>query len=319
MTETAALTKFLLDLHERSNELGYRELQRYVFERIVTVIPFQTGIFALGSFKGGAPEGHDALFFGSSMELMTSWAELRHEDRISDWSFANPGKTGAFDTSAGIYDGFTQILEHCRRWGMAHILCTAVVDAGTGLYWLFSLYRDEPSNPYGEHERAAMELLAPHIVSAARRARVNQLRARTHISGERGAAAIIANDRGMILEAEPELSTLLRTEWPKWVGPTLPAELINADKGVRVLHGALAFRADASDDVVLFHVRRAVPADQLSAREREVAEAFASGASYLELARTLKLAPNTVRRHLSNIYEKLGISSKAELEKMIRD
>lgn len=123
----------------------------------------------------------------------------------------------------------------------------------------------------------------------------------------------------MILEAEPELSTLLRSEWPKWVGPTLPTELINAERGVRVLHGQLAFRADASDDVVLFHVRRAVPADQLSAREREVAEAFASGASYLELAQTLKLAPNTVRRHLSNIYEKLGISSKAELEKMIRD
>ncbi|PZR13277.1 MAG: hypothetical protein DI536_13400 [Archangium gephyra] len=307
--EVSVLDRLRLDADEHPNRV----------ERISAVIGFQTGVSALGSFEDRAVEGHDALFFGSSMELMTSWAELRHEDRISDWAFSNPGRTGAFDTSAGIYDGFTRIVEHCRRWGMAHILCTAVVDADTGLYWLFSLYRDDPSQPYCEDERSAMELLVPHIVSSSRRARVNQLRARTRAPVESGSAAVVANERGIILEAEPALPALLRSEWPAWRGPTLPAELLAAPRGERVVHGQLAFRADASHDVVLFHVRRAVPADALTAREREVAEVFASGASYLELAQTLKVAPNTARRHLSNIYEKLGISSKAELEKMLRD
>jgi len=33
----------------------------------------------------------------------------------------------------------------------------------------------------------------------------------------------------------------------------------------------------------------------------------------------LQIAPATVRRHLANLYEKLGVSSKAELDRMLRD
>lgn len=52
---------------------------------------------------------------------------------------------------------------------------------------------------------------------------------------------------------------------------------------------------------------------RLSPRERQVAEAYANGASYREIAEHLFLAPSTVRTHLSTIYRKLGISSKLEL------
>lgn len=318
-TGAAALTQFLLELHERSNELGYRELQRAAFERLNDVIPLEGGLVALGTIQHGVPTGRDVVLHNKPPEMMDSWNEIRHEDRIAVWAVSNPGKTRAFDTSGGIYDGFPRMVEHCRTWGMAHILCTAMIDRDAGLYWVMSLYRADAAQPFTEEERSTMELLVPHLVSSARRARVNQLRARTHVSGERGEAAVVANDEGVILEAEPELTALLRSEWPNWSGPMLPAELVGAVKSTRVVHGVLAFRADAADGVVLFHVRRAVPADALTAREREVAEAFASGATYLELSETLKVAPNTVRRHLSNIYEKLGISSKAELEKMIRD
>ena len=65
------------------------------------------------------------------------------------------------------------------------------------------------------------------------------------------------------------------------------------------------------------HVRGRIAADELTAREREIARAFALGENYREIGARFSLSPNTVRRHLSNIYEKLGISSKAELDRMI--
>lgn len=53
--------------------------------------------------------------------------------------------------------------------------------------------------------------------------------------------------------------------------------------------------------------------DALSPRELEIAQAYARGASYRGIAERLFIAPTTVRTHLRNIYEKLGISNKAEL------
>ena len=57
----------------------------------------------------------------------------------------------------------------------------------------------------------------------------------------------------------------------------------------------------------------------LSNREREVATAFAEGASYKENARDLGLSPTTVRSHLRTIYSKLGVTSKLELAQFLTD
>ena len=53
--------------------------------------------------------------------------------------------------------------------------------------------------------------------------------------------------------------------------------------------------------------------ERLSLRETEIAEAFASGASYREIASRLGIAPATVRTHLGTVYRKLGVSSKIAL------
>jgi two-component system, NarL family, nitrate/nitrite response regulator NarL len=49
----------------------------------------------------------------------------------------------------------------------------------------------------------------------------------------------------------------------------------------------------------------------LSAREREILGLLASGASAPEIARQLYLSPATVKSHLHNVYEKLGVSERA--------
>ena len=52
---------------------------------------------------------------------------------------------------------------------------------------------------------------------------------------------------------------------------------------------------------------------ELSRREREIAFAYAEGASYREIGERLFIAPATVRTHLGTIYRKLGVSSKIAL------
>jgi two-component system nitrate/nitrite response regulator NarL len=49
----------------------------------------------------------------------------------------------------------------------------------------------------------------------------------------------------------------------------------------------------------------------LSAREREILGLLAQGASAPDIARQLYLSPATVKTHLHNVYEKLGVSERA--------
>ena len=53
--------------------------------------------------------------------------------------------------------------------------------------------------------------------------------------------------------------------------------------------------------------------DDLTSRERQIADAYASGQSYKEIAEELGIAPGTVRTHINTIYRKIGVSSKIEL------
>jgi len=58
--------------------------------------------------------------------------------------------------------------------------------------------------------------------------------------------------------------------------------------------------------------RRAEPSGPtLSAREREVLKLIAEGNSIPAIAKTLFLAPSTVKTHVQRLYEKLGVSDRA--------
>lgn len=52
--------------------------------------------------------------------------------------------------------------------------------------------------------------------------------------------------------------------------------------------------------------------ESLSSREREVLQKLTEGDDNSAIASSLKIAPNTVEKHLTNIYKKLGITSRTE-------
>lgn len=49
----------------------------------------------------------------------------------------------------------------------------------------------------------------------------------------------------------------------------------------------------------------------LTGREREILALTADGQSVGQIAQRLFLSPNTVKTHLQNLYEKLGVSDRA--------
>lgn len=52
---------------------------------------------------------------------------------------------------------------------------------------------------------------------------------------------------------------------------------------------------------------------QLTARERQIVREILSGAANRDIAQNFRLSEGTVKRHLSNIYTKLGVANRLEL------
>jgi len=51
----------------------------------------------------------------------------------------------------------------------------------------------------------------------------------------------------------------------------------------------------------------------LTAREREVVTAIVEGFTNKEIAEKFKISERTVKHHLSNIFDKVGVSNRLEL------
>jgi two-component system nitrate/nitrite response regulator NarP len=54
------------------------------------------------------------------------------------------------------------------------------------------------------------------------------------------------------------------------------------------------------------------PIHQLSRKERVILEALSKGLTNRELAKELEISTNTVKFHLSNLYEKLSVKNRAQ-------
>jgi LuxR family maltose regulon positive regulatory protein len=59
--------------------------------------------------------------------------------------------------------------------------------------------------------------------------------------------------------------------------------------------------------------------EPISGRELEVLQLLAQGLTHRQIADQLVVAPGTIKRHLSNIYSKLGVHSRTQALARTRD
>ena len=76
------------------------------------------------------------------------------------------------------------------------------------------------------------------------------------------------------------------------------------------------------DDIFILEtltLTEAVYKSELTRREHTVLELLMSGKNATEICDELVIAPNTLKKHILNIYRKLGIKSRVQLFKMIKE
>jgi LuxR family maltose regulon positive regulatory protein len=91
-------------------------------------------------------------------------------------------------------------------------------------------------------------------------------------------------------------------------GSPATVETAYADRLLAVFHELDRSRSETQKVVRVM----TMSSDVLSVRELEIINCVALGQSNKEIGRSLKLAPETVKWHMKNIFEKLNVSSRIE-------
>jgi DNA-binding NarL/FixJ family response regulator len=108
-------------------------------------------------------------------------------------------------------------------------------------------------------------------------------------------AALIAGARFVPLDSRNHLLLATELAWPQFT--TVLEEFLVGSTGPSVL---------------------SLP-DQLTPREREVLDVLARGLDNSEIAARLKISEKTIRNHVSTIFSKLGVTSRAQAVALARD
>jgi DNA-binding CsgD family transcriptional regulator len=180
------------------------------------------------------------------------------------------------------------------------------------------LFDRSGSRDFTERDRLILNVLQPHLARLWQAARTRRLLksalASIDHASERDPRGVILVDASQEVEfASAPARRLLREFFPGRRSGRLPRELRawleSGEKAPFVRRRSdRQLRIERSLDALLLEeVQAEVP---LTAREREVLAWVARGKTNAEIARLLWLAPSTVRKHLENVYAKLGVNTR---------
>jgi len=99
-----------------------------------------------------------------------------------------------------------------------------------------------------------------------------------------------------------------------WLRRRRPDDVSDA---LQIEDGERMLVVDRVEDALLLGERRRMP--RLTPREREILDLVAEGVTNDEIAARLWVSPGTVRRHLENIYPKLGVHTRTAAAAFVRD
>lgn len=301
--ELQQYSRLVLDLHEASRALAPRAFQDWAIARVRRDLPFTSAKWSVGALSDYGDTMLHSACYGTRPDFDRELYAIRAEDDVRERIVRAVGVTAA---KSGHSD--TPLL---RRFDARHdlysILATAVPDASGKLLQVISLYRGESAQPFTDAERAIKQALVPHLMQAWQ----GSWSYAQETPDE--PQALLSSDGGVI-DADPRFAAMLRAAWPGWCG-----------RRIVLTEGGFEAPRSATARVCIVPVPGGAPGAQrvliranrsgaLTARERTVAEQYAAGLSYKEIAKVLGISPDTVRSYIKSCYTKLAIGNKVQLQ-----
>jgi DNA-binding CsgD family transcriptional regulator len=201
-------------------------------------------------------------------------------------------------------------------WGVEYQMSVGL-DAPLSHTKVFLFIRAGGRRDFSERDRAVLDLLRPQLARLYEAAQARRRASESLALLEEADAGLVILDRaGRIEHATPEALRLLsayfrdyRSGLPEGVARWLVEQRrAPSSDTLRVEGDEQSLVVRLVDSALFLEEERAAP--PLTDREREILELVAAGKTNAEIAEAIWIAPGTVRKHLENVYEKLGVHSR---------
>ncbi len=177
---------------------------------------------------------------------------------------------------------------------------------------------------FGARDLAVLDALNPHLVQLHRAGEARQrLRvALAALESTRTAVVLLEADDRIAFASAPARELLDRylgesgVELPDKVASWLRERRRGTtDEPLRTEVGGRALVVEPADGALLLEEQQHLP--RLTPREREILDLVAEGRTNAEIAERLWVSPVTVRKHLENVYAKLGVHTRTAAAALI--
>jgi Response regulator containing a CheY-like receiver domain and an HTH DNA-binding domain len=302
----SGVSDFLLEIYHDASECTPDELRLRVLKNLQRFISFDFGVWGGGWANGRLVT--DLTVLNQSEAILGEWDSVAREDGFCDLTLNRLGATARFDDVPD-YHASLAYNEHWRRFDASHMMATIVGEKTDGYVSFVGLCADDRPVTFSDSERRFKQMLMPHLSQALR---MNRELWTGRAAMEHEAIALVDRE-GWVLCTQGPFDDFAGQEWCGCIAQ-LPADVMTLLKRGKRWHGELLdARMSRFGSNYFVHLSIHPTLSGLSPREREVAGLFASGMTNKQVARVLGTSPSTVRNQVMRIYEKLGISSKAEL------
>lgn len=323
-----------LQWHAGASTIGFEAFQAWALALLKPALRFDGAVWGVVGATGGVGVNDDRKgatpprINGAHLHRVPQAAldQLEHV-RLDDFSDKRPparALTICLADLAWAQPEHAALREHARQYGMTNALSICFVDGNPAGRQFVLLTRKALAHRFSPDETERFELLAPHMMQAFATCRKLFLESRQVGGRQSSGHAVAMIDRaGVVHDPHVRFVPMLRREWSDWPGKRLPEPLLEltarrAGTRWRFVGEQVAADFEPVDDLYLVTVRPRQSVDALTPREGEVAQRYAAGGNFREIAETLELAPATVRSHLRNVFAKLKIRNKSQLAAALR-
>ena len=296
------------------------DFQGVTLKLLQEALPFDSSMWGSATSTPRGIDIHTIHLHNQPPEMLTAYEELKHLDTAGQAAASQPHKVLDFNA----HDWFNRpeqapLRDYGKRFEQANFFIVSDFDPMTHLVSWVTLFRADDNARFTPAESHVLGLLAPHMMQALTLNRLTHLD-RLETPGVVGHGSAICDPRGTIHHADVNFEALAKAQWPGWTGRRLPDGVLAFFLGGgAVYRGAIAVVSLRQEQDLLFlRARPRSCVDDLTAKERQVAELVARGSTYKQIAQILHRSPATVRNQIRSIYDKLQISHIAGLIAALR-
>lgn len=306
------LSRHLLQLYEAASALSAHEFHAHALQLVRNYLHFDSGTVLTGQMNQGSEVTVRHIYVDNQpIQKLLDRKFVDVPDNALLSAYLARGKCIAED-SKDIPKSQTSLIDYCKRYEVAHTVVHISEHATLGNADVIALWRARSEDKYTNDDLEKGNLLLPHLIQA----RAINMRLQADRSFENGRAIVLADFNGWIQFIDDEAISIISSEWSGWTPPVLPFELLEPFKcnlKNKYIGNNLIAEVKIQGNLLNIKVSRRDDLPALTSAEQNIARLAAAGATYKEIARELCISPATVRNHLHNIYNKLGIRNKATL------